>query len=129
MLVVVFLNFSCATRLSVISDDITPMELIQRGQESWNRNRFTAALHYYSTLIERFPETPEYIEFIIAAEYEIALMHERRREFDTARVMFNDILARYDSPDAELLPPQFRVLSLIVLDRITELENRGRFRR
>ena len=124
-LFVIFFGASCATGPAAIPSDLTPMELIQRGQEASARNRFSAALNYYHTLIERFPED---IYFICAAEYEIAFIHYRRRNFDAARAKFNHLLARYDSPDAELLPPQFRVLSLIVLERITEAETRGRRR-
>jgi len=119
----VFLGVSCASRPAYIPEDLTPMELIQRGQEAWARNRPALALQHYNTLIERFPHD---IYFICAAEYEIAFIYYRRGNFAEARVKFNNLLARYDSPDAELLPPQFRVLSEIVLERITEAENRRR---
>jgi len=122
-LLVVFLGGGCATRIVELSYDLTPMELIQRGQEASSRNRFALALHHYRTLLERFPHD---IYFVCAAEYEIAFIYYRRRNFDEARVKFNNLLARYDSPDAELLPPQFRVLSEIILARIDEAENRRR---
>jgi len=118
-----FLGVSCATRPAELSHDLTPMELIQRGQEASARNRFALALHHYRTLLERFPDD---IYFVCAAEYEIAFIYYRRRNFYEARIKFNNLLARYDSPDAELLPPQFRVLSEIILARIDEAENRRR---
>ena len=130
----VFFGVSCATGPAAISYDLTPMELIQRGQEASSRNRFSLALQHYRTLIERFPND---IYFICAAEYEIAFIYYRRearrspwrRDFTEARIKFYSLLERYDGPDAELLPPQFRVLSEIVLARITEAENRGSRRR
>jgi outer membrane protein assembly factor BamD (BamD/ComL family) len=120
-----FAGTSCASRPAVIPYDLTPMELIQRGQEASSRNRFALALQHYRTLLERFPDD---LYFTCAAEYEIAFIYYRRRNFEDARIKFNDLLARYDSPDAELLPPQFRVLSEIVLARIDEAELRGRRR-
>jgi len=96
------------------------MELIQRGQEASDLNRFSVALQYYDALIQRFPTQTA---AIIAAEYEIAFIHYKRRDFDTARTLFNNLLARYTVVDAELLPPQFKILSEIVLERITETEN------
>jgi len=90
------------------------------------RNRPALALVHYRALIERFPHD---IYFVVAAEYEIAFIYYRQRNFEEARVKFDTLLARYDGPDSELLPPQFRVLSGIVLARIDEAENRPRWRR
>ena len=119
------LGVSCAAGPAVIPYDLTPMELIQRGQEASARNRFSLALQHYRTLLERFPHD---LYFICAAEYEIAFLYYRRetrrtpwrRDFTAAQIKFLNLLERYDSPDAELLPPQFRVLSEIVLARIAE---------
>jgi len=129
---VMFLGVSCATGTVLIPDDLTPMELIQRGQEASSRNRFPLALQHYRILLERFPDD---LYFVCAAEYEIAFIYYRRqarrvpwrRDFYEARMKFYNLLERYDSPDAELLPPQFRVLSEVVLARIDEAE-RGRQR-
>ena len=122
-LFVVLLGVSCATGATTITDDLTPMELIQRGQEASSRNRFAVALQYYRTLLERFPHD---LYFVCAAEYEIAFIYYRRearrspwrRDFTAAQIKFHNLLERYNTPDAELLPPQFRVLSEIVLARI-----------
>jgi len=119
----VFLGVSCATGPAAIPYDLTPMELIQRGQEASSRNRFAVALQHYRTLLERFPHD---LYFVCAAEYEIAFIYYRRetrrtpwrRDFTAAQIKFHNLLERYNTPDAELLPPQFRVLSEIVLARI-----------
>ena len=124
-LFVLVMAVSCATGPLTISYDLSPPELIQRGQEASHRNRFAHALQYYEALLERFPFDTDYV---LAAEYEIAFIHYRQRRFDMARTGFNNILERYDHPDAELLPPQFRVLSLIVLARIDEAESSRRRR-
>jgi hypothetical protein len=59
---------------------------------------------------------------VCTAEYEIAFIHYKQKKYADARTEFNALLERYRSPGAELLPPQFRRLSTIVLERITEKE-------
>ena len=120
------LTASCANRPVVVEEDLTPMELIQRGQEASDRNRFTAALQYYEALLTRFPYD---IDSICAAEYEMAFIHYKQKDYDLARSGFNHLLTRYDTPDEELLPPQFKILSNIVLARIDEIEASSRRRR
>ncbi|MCL2093945.1 MAG: hypothetical protein FWH12_07090 [Treponema sp.] len=117
------LAVSCATRQIDIPYDLTPMELIQRAQEASDRNRYGISMQYYEAILERFPFD---IDNIIAAEYEIAFIHYKQNRFDTARVQFEEILARYDNPDGALLPPQFRILSGIVLANMDEIESRRR---
>ena len=115
-----FLAASCASTI-VISEDLTAMELIQRGQEASDRGRYSTSLQYYNAVIERFPFD---IDNICAAEYEIAFIHYKQKKYDIAKVEFSDLLERYNTPDEELLPPQFKILSQKLLDRITEIENR-----
>ena len=118
---------SCATRQVVIPENLSPAELIQRGQEASDRYRYAIALQHYETLIERFPF---HTDFVIAAEYEIAFIHFKQRRYYMARIGFTNLLARYNAPDAELLPPQFRVLSerlLVIIDEREAEGRRGRF--
>ena len=120
------LSVSCATRSAVIPEDLTPAELIQRAQEASDRYRYSVSLQYYEVLIERFPFD---IDNIIAAEYEIAFIQYKQKKYDTARTGFNNLLARYNTPDAVLLPQQFRILSEKILTNIDEIEtqkNRSR---
>jgi outer membrane protein assembly factor BamD (BamD/ComL family) len=123
VLVVVFtiLVFSCNTIVN-ISDELSPAELIQRAQEASDRNRYGIALQYYEALLERNRFN---IDLVITAEYEIAFIYYKQKKYQQARSGLNSVLEYYDSPDAELLPQQFRVLARIVLDNITEKE-RGR---
>ena len=125
---VVLLTVSCVTGPVYIPENLSPPELIQRGQEASDRNRFANAIQFYETLIERFPND---IDYIIAAEYEIAFIYYRRGQFDEARPRFNAILERYNAPYGVLLPPQFRVLSLRLLEIMDEIESdeTGRLKR
>ena len=115
------LALSCASKPVVIPDDLTVAELIQRAQEASDRNRYNVSLQYYETIIERFPLD---IDSICAAEYEVAFIHYKQKKYDIAKVEFTDLLDRYNTPDEELLPPQFKILSQKIMGNITEIENR-----
>ena len=115
------LALSCASRPVVIPDDLTVMELIQRAQEASDRNKYNVSLQYYETIIDRFPLD---IDSICAAEYEIAFIHYKQKKYDEAKVEFTELLDRYNTPDEELLPPQFKILSQKIMGNITEIENR-----
>jgi len=119
----VILALSCASKPVVIPQDLAVSELIQRAQEASDRNKYKVSLQYYETIIERFPFD---IDSICAAEYEIAFIHYKQKKYDIAKIEFNQLLERYNTPDEELLPPQFKILSQKILSRISEIENRGK---
>jgi outer membrane protein assembly factor BamD (BamD/ComL family) len=121
-----FLCFAgCASGPLVINEDLTPEELIQRAQEASDRNRYKVSLQYYQALLDRFPSN---IDWVIAAEYEIAFIHYKQKNYEQSREEFNSLLQYYDTPDAELLPPQFKILAEIVLEQISEKENAPLYR-
>jgi outer membrane protein assembly factor BamD (BamD/ComL family) len=107
----------CFSGPVTIADTVTPAELVQRGQEASDRNRYKQSLQYYEAIRERFPADNDYV---CAAEYEIAFIHYKQKKYELSESEFQARLARYDDPDAELLPPQFKILAIIVLTRINE---------
>jgi len=118
-LLTAFLAVSCASKPVVIPDDLTVAEIIQRAQEASDRNKYSVSLQYYQAIIDRFPTD---IDSICAAEYEIAFIHYKQKQYDAAKVEFNQLLGRYDTPDQELLPAQFKILSQKILAKIDDLE-------
>jgi outer membrane protein assembly factor BamD (BamD/ComL family) len=112
---------ACVTGPVNVPDDVSPEELIQRGQEASDRNRYNLALQYYEMIQERFPANTD---FICAAEYEIAFIHYKQKKYAQAREELQALLGRYEGPDAVLLPGQFRILADIVLKRIGEKQKR-----
>jgi tetratricopeptide (TPR) repeat protein len=110
---------ACATGTLNIPQELTPAELIQRAQEASDRNRYNQALQYYTALLERNSFN---IDLICAAEYEIAFIHYKQKKYSQAKEEFKSLLERYDTPDGDLLPPQFKRLATIVLERISEKE-------
>lgn len=124
-LIAAFLISSCATSGSV-SDDMTPAQLIQRGQEAMDRNRYNQALQFYNALYERNRTN---IDLSITAEYHIAFIHYKQGKYSQARTELNALLGYYNNPDQELLPQHFKRLANIVLERIEERESRRPFSR
>jgi len=116
----IILAVSCVSTESIeIPHDLTTAELIQRGQEASDRNRYAVSLQYYEAVIERYPSD---INSVIAAEYEIAFIHYKQKNYELSKTEFYRLLGRYNTPDQELLPAQFKILSNIVLGKIAEIE-------
>jgi len=114
------LAVSCVSIVPVeIPDGLTTAELIQRGQEASDRYNYNVSIQYYEAIIERFPYD---IDNIIAAEYEIAFIHYKQKNYMQAKTEFNQVLDHYNIPDQELLPAQYKILSNIVLGKIEEIE-------
>jgi len=110
---------ACATGTLNIPYEMTPSELIQRAQEASDRNRYNYALQYYQALLERNSTN---IDLVCTAEYEIAFIHYKQRRYAQARAGFNNLLMRYDMPNGDQLPQQFKLLAHKVLERIDEKE-------
>lgn len=122
LVILLFLS-SCASTV-IIGDDLSPAELIQRAQEATDRNRYRIAMQYYEALHERYQHN---IDLVITAEYEIAFIHYKLKDYHEARQGFNALLEYYNSPDEELLPQHYKVLANIVLERMDEKENERSF--
>ena len=114
---------SCRTTQVNISYDLSPAELIQRAQEATDRNRYNIAMQYYQALYDRNQNN---MDLVITAEYEIAFINYKQKNYQTAREKLNALLEYYNSPDEELLPQHFKVLANIVLLQIDEKENQKR---
>ena len=113
------LAVSCASKPITIPEDLTAAELVQRAQEASDRNRYSVSLQYYETILQRFYYDMEYV---CAAEYEIAFIHYKQRKYDISKQGFNALLERYNTPDEELLPPQYKILARKILATIAERE-------
>ena len=120
LLFIAALAFSCATKPVVIPEDLSAAELIQRAQEASDRNRYNISMQYYQTIIDRFPTD---MDSVCAAEYEIAFIHYKQKKYDIAKVEFTELLNRYNTPDEELLPPQFKILSQMIMKKIADIES------
>jgi tetratricopeptide (TPR) repeat protein len=116
LILLLFLFNACATKAE-LSDTMAPAELVQRAQEASDRNRYSLSLEYYQAILDRFPSNSDYV---CEAEYEIGLIHSKQKKYELAKTELTDLLARYKQIDAELLPPQYKILAEIVVARIEE---------
>ncbi|MDR1905192.1 MAG: hypothetical protein LBQ88_23285 [Treponema sp.] len=113
------LAVSACTSTVSIADTISPAELIQKGQEASDRNKYKQSLQYYQAIIDRYPS---YVDEVCEAEYTIAFIHYKQKKYELAKTEFNALLSRYEGADVELLPLQFKKLSEIVLAKIAAKE-------
>jgi len=103
-----------------IPEDLSPMEYFQRAQEAVaQRNDYDTAMVYYQTFKERHPED---LQGNVEADYEIAFLHYKKGEYTTAKAMFNEIVARYETEQASQLKEWPLILSRKVLAKIEAAE-------
>jgi outer membrane protein assembly factor BamD (BamD/ComL family) len=116
---VLFLG-ACASAPIVVQDNLSPEELVQRAQEASERGKYDQAIQYYDAVLTRFPGD---LSMVCAAEYEIAFIQYKQKRYEPSKAGFRSLLERYSSTDAELLPPQYRILAEKVLSKM-ELEGK-----
>jgi outer membrane protein assembly factor BamD (BamD/ComL family) len=103
---------SCATAPATVPEGITAAEIIQKAQEASDKNDLKNALEYYRTAMERFAgDLPVACE----CEYEIAFIYFKQEKYAESKDLLGTLLARYDQPDAKLLPAQYKVLGNKIL--------------
>jgi outer membrane protein assembly factor BamD (BamD/ComL family) len=112
---------SCLSKPTVIPLDANAEKLIQLAQEEYDKNQYDNAMEYYRAVIDRYPSR---IDSICAAEYEIAFIHYKQKKYGEAKDELNQLLIRYEHPEAETYPNQYKILAGIVIKRIEEKENR-----
>jgi len=108
---------SCASGPVVVPEDMSPSKIIQKAQEAMDNNKYKVAVQYYEVLMERYGDVNEYY---CIAEYEIAFIRYKQKQFAEARRGFEGLLVLYSAEGGETLPRQFRVLSEKVLARMEE---------
>ena len=116
---------ACVSNKVQIPEDLKPLKIIQLAQEATDRNRYNVALQYYQALQERNLGNDE---LVCTAEYEIAFIRYKQKKYVPAREQLEALLQRYNAPDVEFLPPQFRVLAQKVIEQINAKENKHRLR-
>ncbi|MDR1466110.1 MAG: hypothetical protein LBI40_00600 [Treponema sp.] len=112
---------SCLSKPVVVLQDTTAEKLIQLAQEESDKNRYDSAMEYYRAVINMYPSR---IDSICAAEYEIAFIHYKQKKYGEAKNELNQLLIRYDNPEAETYPAQYKILAGIVIKKIDEREKR-----
>jgi outer membrane protein assembly factor BamD (BamD/ComL family) len=109
----------CASVPEEVPRDLKAAELTQLAQDASDLNRYDRALQYYEATLVRFPNDRE---SVCEAEYEIAFLYYKKNDYAEAKSRFNKLLLRYNTPDAEAYPQQYKVLASKVLQNIIKKE-------
>ena len=105
---------ACQTAPPEIPQDASQAELIQSAQEAADQEHWDAALAYYNAIVDRFPQDRA---ATATARYEIAFIHYRLGDLETAKAGFEQLLAMYEF-EAEALPAWPQVLWKKIMSEI-----------
>lgn len=101
---------ACQTVPTSVPEGISEAELLQLGQTAFDNSKYKAAEFYYTKVIELYGSD---ISSLVAAEYELAHLKIKRKDFSAAKPELQRILAYYDDPQTALaLPPAYKKLVL-----------------
>ncbi len=119
LVVIALFASSCKTvpKKSEIPKNLSIHELSLRGQNELDRNNYAAAVVYYEVIIERYRNNMRYVT---AAEYEIAHIRVKQKNWRTARRLLERIIARYNGSGGASLPAEYLVLAQNDLKRVLE---------
>lgn len=113
---VTLLIISC-TSVKDIPADLTSAQLIQQGQNAYSSSNYSLAEKYYETVIQRYGNnTATYIE----AKYELGHLYIKTKNYQKAYQAFDEILEIYSYAAIGDLPPAYRKLAQLGMDKIPE---------
>ena len=98
-----------------LAPEMTVIELSQKGQEALDSNNYKAANVYYQVIIDRYGTDTG---VLTAAEFEIAHIFLKKKNWEKAKPMLETIISRYETTGGASLPPEYLVLARNDLDRI-----------
>lgn len=121
LIIPLLLTAGCKSGPKDIETDLTPPEYFQRAQQAViERTDYDTALAYYKLVLEQFPNDRQNG---VIAKYEIAFIHYKEGDYDTAREGFEEILSIYEQENTGRLPPWPPVLSQKLLEKMDEDSN------
>ena len=105
---------------------MTAQELIQKGQDAFERRNYKAALRYYNAVTERYADSPPvYAE----ASYEIGHLFMRQKKYEQAETVLQGLLDLYAAAAPGSLPGAYQKLAQIELDKIKEKKSNSLFKK
>lgn len=120
ILVISLAVISCNTlQTKEVPDDAGPDDLIIKAQQYTDENKTKAAEQLYNRLLDEYGSDTNYR---IIAEYEIAHIKLKAKQYAEAKPLYEDIINIYDST-YETLPNKYLVLARNDLNRLNEEYN------
>jgi outer membrane protein assembly factor BamD (BamD/ComL family) len=118
LLLVLCVLLACKTKAETIPEDLPKETYFKIGNELKNKNKYKEAIEYFEIVIDRFPDD---MEIVLNAQYEIALIHYKMKEYKTALLLFDELIEAYNAPDAAYFPRSFLVLAQKIKFKITTI--------
>jgi len=109
--------FGCQSVPTDIPTDITEAELTKLAQAAYDNGNTKAATIYYETIIERFGNNPE---SFVSANFELAHLLVKEKKYNDAKPILEEILGLYTEDFSNSLPPEYKKLAQIDLEKINE---------
>ena len=118
------LLLGCQTPMPDPSEQMTAPEYFHAARDSMSQRNYRAAMDYYRAYLGRFPASahPDELERNLWAEYEIAFMHHKLDDDQTAMELLGLLVARYDGEGGEDLPPAPGRLARRVIEELQSAE-------
>lgn len=106
---------ACQSVPTDVPEDLSRRDLIQLAQDSYEEGNVAAAEYYYSVIIERFGDDDS---SRIMAQFEIAHLQIKEKNYKKAQPLLEDIIATFDSnPDLLYEIPEYLKLAQIDLEK------------
>ena len=116
VLVAAAFTFTSCQSVKDIPDDLTAPQLLQRGQSYADNADYKNAEACYLATIDRYGDnTDTYIE----AKYELAHLYIKKRNYEKARPVLEEILELYDYATVGTLPAAYKKLAQMDLEKIS----------
>jgi tetratricopeptide (TPR) repeat protein len=106
---------SCASSPQEIETGLQPREYFQRAQEASEADKYKLAVDYYEAFLAAYPDERDRG---LWARFEIALLYEKMGDLELSLKLCNELLARYQAPEAADYPPGPQILAEKVKARI-----------
>ncbi|MBO4532081.1 MAG: tetratricopeptide repeat protein [Treponema sp.] len=108
-------SFAGCNSTKEIPDDLTAPQLLQRGQASLDSSDYKAAERYFLKTIQQYGDD---VNTYIEAKYELAHLYIKIKSYEKAYNTLSEILELYDYDMTGSLPPAYKKLAQIEMDKI-----------
>ncbi len=111
---------ACKSPPEEIPPGITEAELIQMAQSAVDDNNYDNARYYYGVMLSLFGSNPA---SVVIAEFELAHLDVKEKNYKEAEVALNRVLAYYEDPQLSMMLPQsYKKLAEIDLEKVVGAE-------
>lgn len=112
----------CQTAPKEIPEDLSALQLIQRGQDEMSNGNYAAADAYYIACIDRYQDD---LKTYVEARYELAQSNYKQKKYDMAKKMYTEIVNVFDDPNAIYqVQSKYKKLANMGLNRIKAIEDK-----